>query len=139
MRHALIMPLVLPPILLCALAACDRGHGLYADRSIAIVAPAASAETAPRFVGRWAITAAQCADPWVIQAHSLKSASSNCDFDKIESSSAGYTANAVCHEPGGPTPVRLTFTTPNQAHISLLTVSGGPFRDAVPLQRCPAA
>jgi hypothetical protein len=32
--------------------------------------------------------------------------------------------------------VRLVITTPNQAQISLLTVSGGPFKDAAALQRC---
>ena len=134
MRHALILPLV--P--LCALAACDRPSGLFNERSIPIVAPAASAENAPRFVGRWAMSAAQCADAWVIQAHSLKAGASNCDFNKIDTNSAGYTMNALCHEPAGPTPVRLTITTPNQAQISQLTLSGGPFKDAVPLQRCPA-
>ena len=134
MRHALILPLVL----LCSLAACDRSSGLFAERSIPIAAPAASAEGAPRFVGRWALTAAQCADAWVILSHSLKAGASNCDFNKVEPSSAGYTMNAVCHEPGGPTPVRLIITAPNQARISLLTLSGGPFKDAVPLQRCPA-
>jgi hypothetical protein len=135
MRHAVILPL----ILLGSLAACDRGSGLFAERSIPIVAPAASAEAAPRFVGRWASSTDQCVHPWVIQAHSLKAASANCDFDKIESNSAGYTVDAVCQAPGGMTPVRLSIATPDQARISLLTISGGPFRYPVPLQRCAAA
>jgi hypothetical protein len=135
MRYAAVLPL----ILLCPLAACDRaGSGLYADRSIPIVAPTASAEDAPRFVGKWATSADQCADAWVIQARSLKAAGSDCDFDKIDTNSAGYTVDAVCRSKSGLSPVRLTFTTPNQERISLLTISGGPFRDAVPLERCPA-
>lgn len=134
MRYALIPPL----ILLGALAACDRGSGLFADRSIAVVAPAASAETAPRFVGHWASAADQCPHAWVIQARSLKAAAANCDFDKVDADSAGYTINGVCEAPGGMTPVRLSIATPNQARISQLTISGGPFRYPVALQRCPA-
>lgn len=135
MRHAAILSL----ILLGALAACSRGSGLYADRSIPVVAPAASAEAAPRFVGRWAVSAVQCPDALVLQARSLKASGSDCDFDKVEASSAGYTVDAECHSKTGPMPVRLVITTPNQARISLLTISGGPFKDGVPLQRCPAA
>ncbi len=134
MRHAAILPL----ILLGALAACDRGSGLFAERSIPIVAPAASAEGAPRFVGRWASAADQCPHAWVIQAHNLRASAANCDFDKVDSDSAGYTIDAVCQAPGGMTPVRLSIATPNQARISQLTISGGPFRYPVPLQRCPA-
>ena len=135
MRYALILPI----ILLGALAACGRGgSGLYADRSIAIVAPTASAETAPRFIGKWATSIDQCPQAWVIQARSLKAAAANCDFDRVSADSAGYTVNAVCQAPGGLTPVRLSIATPNQARISLLTISGGPFRYPVPLERCPA-
>ena len=102
------------------------------------MAPVASAETAPRFVGRWASSPDQCEHPWVLQARSLKAAAANCDFDKVDADSAGYTVNAVCEAPGGLTPVRLSIVTPDQARVSLLTISGGPFRYPVPLQRCPA-
>ena len=95
-------------------------------------------ETTPRFVGRWAPSAAQCADAWVIEARSIKAGASNCSFDQVNSDSAGYTVNAVCQAPGGLTPVRLSILTPNQAKISLLTISGGPFRYPVPLERCPS-
>jgi hypothetical protein len=74
----------------------------------------------------------------VIQAKSLMAVGSDCDFDKVDSDSAGYTVAAVCHAPGGLNPVRFSIVTPNQAKVSILTISGGPFRDAVPLQRCPA-
>jgi hypothetical protein len=128
-----------PLILLCALGACGRRHGLYADRSIPIVAPAASADGAPRFVGRWARSAAQCADPIILQAHSLRAGGSDCDFDKVEASSGGYAMDAECHTPAGLRPTRLTIATPNQSRISILTISGGPFSTAAALQRCGAS
>ncbi len=135
MRRALILSMAL----LGTLCACGRGGGLYADRSVAIVAPAASAEAAPRFVGQWARAPAQCQNPWVIKAHSLQTGDHVCDFDKVDSSSAGYTASAVCRSAGKMNPTRLTFIAPDQARISLLTVQGGPFTDAVALQRCPGS
>lgn len=122
--------------LAAALCACGRRSGLFADRSVAIAAPSASAEAAPRYVGAWASSTAQCQHPWVIQARSLKVAGSDCDFDKVDSSSAGYAVVAVCHSQAGLQPARLIIVTPNQPHISTLTISGGPFRDAIPLQRC---
>lgn len=135
MRRALILSLAL----VGTLGACGRGKGLYADRSVQIVAPAASTETAPRFVGQWAIAPAQCQNPWIIKARSLEAAGHICDFDKVDSSSAGYTASVVCRSGDKLNPGRLVFTAPNQAHIALLTVQGGPFHDAVALQRCPGS
>lgn len=125
-------------ILLAAasLGACDRRSGLFAERSIPIAVASAAAEESPRFVGEWARSPDQCQHPWVIRARSLTAGGSDCDFDKIDSSSAGYAVAAVCRAPGGLTPTRLIIVTPNQAKISTLTISGGPFRDAVPLQRC---
>ncbi|MEI9889562.1 MAG: hypothetical protein WDN45_02025 [Caulobacteraceae bacterium] len=134
---------VLSPILLCALAfsglaACGRREGLFADRTVSVVAPVASAGEAPRFVGRWTASMGPCENPWLIEARSLKTAGSDCDFDKVSSDSAGYTVVAVCRSGARMTPVRLSIVTPDQARISTLTISGGPFRDAVPLQRCSA-
>ncbi len=126
-------------ILLCALAGCGRRSGLYADGSVPIAPPAAtSAGAAPRFVGRWASSASQCQNPVVIQARSLRTGGSDCDFDKVEASLAGYAVVAVCHSKAGMNPTRLVIVTPNQPKISILTISGGPFRDPSPLQRCPA-
>ena len=132
MKHALILSFGV----LTLLCACGPREGLYSDRSIPMIAPAASAEGAPRFVGRWAATAAQCADPLVFAARSLKSDAANCEFDKVDSSPAGYALTAVCSSSAGPNPTRLIITTPNLARISLMTVSGGPFRDPAALQRC---
>jgi predicted small lipoprotein YifL len=131
------LALGLPLILLAALGACGRRGGLYADRSAPSVSPPASADAVPRFVGQWASVPGGCGDPWVIQAHHLQARGHICDFDKVEASSAGYSAAAVCSSAAGPKPSRLVFVAPNQPHISILTVSGGPFADAVALQRCP--
>jgi hypothetical protein len=139
MRHSALAPVILLCALaFCGLVACGKRSGLYADRSIPMVAPTASADGAPRFVGRWALSTSQCQDPVVIQARSLRSGGSECDFDKVEASPAGYAVDAECHSQGGLTPTRLTIVTPNQPKISILTISGGPFRAPAPLQRCPA-
>jgi len=130
MKHALGLSFVL----LSLVCACGPREGIYADRSVATIAPAASAETAPRFVGRWAASAAQCDKPLVFAPRKLSSGAANCEFDKVDPSSAGYAITAVC---GSGMPARLIITTPDEANISLLTVSGGPFKDATALQRCP--
>lgn len=134
MRLALVLPL----IVLAALCGCGRRSSLYADRAVPIAPPAPSTTAAPRFVGRWASSASQCQDPVVLQARRLSAGGSDCDFDKVETSLAGYSVVAECHSAAGLKPVRLTIVTPNQPKISILTISGGPFRAPAPLQRCPA-
>lgn len=121
-------------VLLCA---CGRREGLYADRSVPLIAPAAAADAAPRFVGRWAATAAQCEDALVFAPRSLASDATDCEFDKVDPSPAGYAIVAVCRSGSGPRPARLVVTAPNEANISLMTVSGGPFKNGEALQRCP--
>jgi len=132
MRLALALSLAL----LAGLCACGRRSGLYADRPVTLAAPAASPNAPPRFVGRWAATAAGCADPWVFQARSLTSRAANCEFDKVEPSTAGYAIVGACQAPSGPMPTRFVITTPSQPQVSLMTVSGGPFKDPAALQRC---
>jgi hypothetical protein len=126
-----------PLILLCALGACGKRSDLYADRKFPVAPQAASAGPAPRFVGRWASSASQCQDPVVLEARSLRTKGSDCDFDKVEPSLAGYAVVAVCHSSAGLEPTRLVIVTPNQSRISILTISGGPFKAPAPLQRCP--
>jgi len=135
---------VAPLILFCALGlyglgACGKGSGLYADRSIPSVTPPASPDAAPRFVGRWAASAVQCEHPVVLDAHSLRTGGSECDFNEVETSPAGYAMVAECHSQAGLNPTRLIIVTPNQPQISILTISGGPFRAPAPLQRCPGS
>jgi hypothetical protein len=131
------MKIMFPMALMMAagLAACGKPQGLYAERSIPVLAPAASAETAPTFVGRWT-AAAQCKTPVVIEARSLRDGAVTCDFDRVETSSAGYSIDTVCHAAGHSTPGRLLVMLPDPAHVTSLTLSGGPFGDAVALQRC---
>ena len=133
MKHAIVLSFGV----LTLLCACGRREGLYADRSVPVIAPAASAQSPPRFVGRWAASAAQCDKPLVFAPRNLRSGLANCEFDKVDPSSAGYAITAVCGSGKGPIPARLIITTPNESKISLLTVSGGPFKDATALQRCP--
>jgi hypothetical protein len=139
MRHSALASVILVCVLaLWGLDACGKRSDLYADRSIPVAASAASVNGAPRFVGRWAASASQCQDPVVLEARSLRAGGSDCDFDKVEASSAGYAAVVECHSTAGLTPGRLTIVTPNQPRISMLTIAGGPFRAPTPLQRCPA-
>jgi hypothetical protein len=120
-----------------ALGACNRRSGLYADRS---APPPASSENrdAPWYVGRWARSPDQCADPWVFSAWRLDGRSVDCDFEKVEASQAGYAVSATCRSGGGLNPTRLSIVTPDQARVSTLTISGGPFTNAVALKRCAA-
>ena len=73
------MRLLLPTAafgLLAGLCACDRPSGLYSDRGVPVVAPAAIADTPAHFVGRWAHSAAQCKAPWVMDARAIHSGTS---------------------------------------------------------------
>lgn len=123
-------------VLLAALCGCGRRSSLYADRSIPPAVSRASAQAAPRFIGRWAASAAGCDDPWVFEARSLSSDADQCEFDKVDPNSAGYVIIGACRSPSGPKPFRLAIATPDKPEIALLTVSGGPFGDATALQRC---
>ena len=67
----------------------------------------------------------------------LSSGAANCEFDKVDPSSAGYAITAVFVRGFGHGPARLIITTPDEANISLLTVKGAGAEDATALQRCP--
>jgi hypothetical protein len=134
-------------ILLCiiaisGLAACQRGEsGLFASRSIPSALPAEAPGAPPRFVGRWATETAGCGEDevWVIQAKGLQSAKAvPCEFDRVQPTSAGYVVATVCQSAGRSVPGRLTLTLSEYGHGRTMTVAGGPFKDPVALQRCPA-
>lgn len=130
MRNAALLPLVL----LLGLCACGKSEkSLFADRSVPIRPSLASAETPARYIGHWAASQGQCSDPMVIEARSLNKDGITCEFDKVEASSAGYTATSLCRMKSGLKPARLTMVMPEPASI---TISGGPFKDALALQRC---
>jgi hypothetical protein len=130
MRHAALLPLAL----LLGLCACGKAEtSLFAERSVPMLAPPASAETPARYVGHWAATPEQCSDAVVIEARSLREDNFTCEFDKVDQSSAGYTATSLCRMKSGPQPSRLTMIMPEPASI---TISGGPFKDGVALTRC---
>lgn len=131
---------LLPIVLLAGLAACDKPQSkLFAEQTVAVVATPASAEAVPHFVGRWSTADGQCASPWVIQARSLQGGDISCEFDKVDTSSAGYSVASTCKVEGKLQPVRLSIVLPDPNRSTSLTVSGGPFQDAVALQRCTTA
>jgi hypothetical protein len=129
----------LPLLLLAGVAACDKPHSqLFAERSISMIATPASAADAPGFAGRWAASTADCKNPWIIEARSLKHDDVICEFSKVETSSAGYSMGSTCTVKGGLMPGRLDIMLPDPARITTMTLSGGPFSVATALQRCPA-
>jgi hypothetical protein len=120
-----------------ALGACTpKPQGLFAESSPSVVSSPVSEASAPHFMGRWASGAGQCRDPVVIQAKALHDGVTNCEFAKVETSTAGYSISAVCRAGAGPTPGRLTLTLPDPAHAGSMTLAGGPFKTPVALERC---
>jgi hypothetical protein len=138
MNKATLILALLVAAPLAALGACGKSSstGLFADRSIPLIAPAASADTAPTFVGRWAASTAQCDQPMVIEARSLAGPDADCEFDKVDQSSAGFAVSSTCKVAGKLQPVRINMIMPESDHMSSLTLSGGPFKDTLALQRC---
>ena len=69
--------------------------------------------------------------PVVIRRRAASSSGgSDCDFDKVEPSLAGYAVVAVCRSKAGMNPTRLVIVTPDQPKISILTdLRAVPFRD----------
>ena len=134
------------PLLLFALAAfggvatlgacTPKPQGLFAENSPSVVSAPVSEASAPRFMGRWAAVAAECHDPVIIKAKELSKDATNCDFAKVDTSTAGYSISAVCRAGAGPTPVRLTLTLPDPQHASSMTLAGGPFKTPLALERC---
>jgi hypothetical protein len=134
------------PLLLFALAAfggvatlgacTPKPQGLFAENSPTVVSSPIEEASAPHFMGRWATVACQCHDPVIIQAKELRNDAANCDFAKVETSTAGYSISAVCRAGAGPTPVRLTLTLPDPDHASSMTLAGGPFKTPLALERC---
>ena len=122
---------------MAALGACTpKPKGLFAEASPSVVSSPASEASAPRFMGRWSSGTGQCATPVVLQAKALRYGATNCDFAKVETSTAGYSISAVCRAGAGPTPGRLTLTLPDPARAGSMTLAGGPFKAPMALERC---
>jgi hypothetical protein len=134
------------PLLLFALAAfggvatlgacTPKPQGLFAETSPTVVSSPASEAAAPHFMGRWAVAAARCRNPVIIQAKTLRDGDTHCDFAKVETSTAGYSISAVCHAGTAETPDRLTLTLPDPDHAGSMTLAGGPFKTPLALERC---
>lgn len=123
-----------------ALASCGRqDQGLYAERSLVRTDLAASPDGAPAYLGRWARTAADCAErPFIFEMKRIEAPSGSwCDVSDWQTSPAGYSLTTVCHvREGGPTPGRLLVTVPDHAQGKTLTVEGGPLDRPLGLIRC---
>jgi hypothetical protein len=132
-----------------ALAAGCHGKTLPAvGAATAPAAPAgrapqspASADGAPAFVGRWAVTAATCSrQAWVLTADTLSSPSVlSCSFQGVEPTDAGYMVDSQCMVGKARAAGRLVFRLTGRGQNRALTLSGGPFSEPMALVRCPDA
>ena len=124
---------------LALLAACmPKPQGLFAETSPG-VAPVAHIEAgAPPFMGRWSVGVGHCDAPMVIQAKTLSDGTTHCDFAKVDSSTAGYTISAMCRAGAVGAPGRLNLILPDPRQSGSMTLSGGPFKTPVALERCTA-
>ena len=110
---------------IAVLGACTpKPQGLFAETSPAVPATPVSDTGAPHYMGRWAVDAGHCAQPMVIKAKMLDDGSNNCEFAKVDSSTAGYTISAMCRAGKAVTPSRLTLTLPDPAKTSSMTLAG---------------
>ena len=122
---------------LATVGACTpKPQALFADSSPQVASSSVSEAGAPHFMGRWSANGGQCADPMIIKAKELHDGATDCEFAKVESSTAGYSISAVCHVGKGSTPGRLTLMLPDPYHSGSMTLSGGPYKNAVALERC---
>ena len=134
------------PLLICAislvglvavLGACTpRPQGLFAETSPKVVSPPASQSVAPHYMGRWAVDVGHCDRPLVFKANGLSDGATNCDFAKVDGSTAGYTISAMCRAGANNRPSRLTLVLPDPRQPSSMTLSGGPYKTPVALERC---
>jgi hypothetical protein len=121
------------------LGACTpKPQALFSETSPQVVSSPASEAGAPHYMGRWAVGVGNCDAPMVIQAKMLSDGATNCEFAKVESSTAGYSISAVCRAGKGPQPGRLTLTLPDPQRAGSMTLAGGPYKTPVALERCAA-
>jgi hypothetical protein len=119
-------------------ACTPKPQGLFAETSPQVVSPAQGDSAHPHFIGRWAVGVGRCDSPMIIQAKALSDGVTNCDFAKVDGSTAGYTISAMCRAGAVNTPSRLNLILPDPQQAGSMTLSGGPFKMPVALERCAA-
>jgi hypothetical protein len=72
----------------------------------------------------------------IIRAKTLSDGATNCDFSKVDGSTAGYTISAMCRAGAKSTPSRLNLILPDPRQPKSMTLSGGPYKMPVVLERC---
>lgn len=125
-----------------ALALLAQGCGpaqksIYAESKAAPPSPAPGAPL--RYVGRWASRAEDCAaKPWLLTAvHMQSPAGVSCDIVGPDATPAGYSANSFCGSADRPSRSgRLVLTLTGPGSGDSLTITDGPFEDAISLVRC---
>jgi hypothetical protein len=83
----------------------------------------------PRFVGLWAVTAAQCSDaPWRFEAaHVATKGEVSCTFQSVQQTQTGYDINARCIAEAPAQTYRIQVSFAESARAMML--SGGPWND----------
>lgn len=133
------------PVALIALglAACGRSDegSIYADVAYKRVA-AVEVGKPLSYVGHWAASLADCsAHSWALTDARLTSpAGMDCAIVGADPTPAGYSANSYCKGPAiqGSKSGRMVMTLTGTGPGDSLSLSEGPFANAVSLVRCPA-
>jgi hypothetical protein len=123
---------------LLAIAGCSQRQTLFSSDAppVATIRNAKTGE--PSFVGRWAPTAAACADgAWVLTAQRVQSPNGvSCTLVKLDPASAGYSSDVECGEAGHGSG-RMNLTLSGRGASRGLTLEGGPIALPVSLTACP--
>lgn len=93
------------------------------------------------YVGRWAATAALCADgAWMFEPGRVATAGEvSCDFTTVTPQGAGYQVSAKCLSEGAAEPQTFQLAMAGAGSARSMTVTGGPWAGPITLMRCPDA
>lgn len=132
---------ILAFVAIAALAACNPSAP--DPEAAAELGPAVELErtlpeetSAPRFVGKWAVSQDLCADPaWTFRPDGVSTQGEvSCNFDTVTETSSGYQIAATCYAEAPPAPYEIQLAFAESAQAMLLT--GGPWSGQTGLVYC---
>ncbi|HRK63765.1 MAG TPA: hypothetical protein PLN53_05175 [Terricaulis sp.] len=119
-------------VCIVSLAACEAPETAAPPEPVS--APAA--ETAPRYVGLWAVSEAMCENPaWRFQAQEVGTLGEvHCEFIEVSPAGGSFEISAMCAAEGPPAPYNITLNVTDEPREML--VSGGPWAAPTRLLYC---
>jgi len=134
-----LVPRLAPLVLLSALGLAACGPSDPAPKNVEpapIVSQANEAAPPPRYVGAWATTSDQCADPaWIFVADGVSTAGEvSCEFQSVTETETGYAAEASCIAQSPPQSYRIALEF--DGLVQTMRVSGGPWSAPIDLVSC---